>query len=169
MQSSSSIAIQPPAWRYLSRMMAWPFRDADSFHPPANIEKMPRGEPLTDEERWPWLATIATWIDETRAGGTSAMMTCSALKRAYRDVLFGDRADIGLVYLKESFVLLSRRIGRRKDHVMPPALLKSQFATLEELGPDENALVVSVARPPKMVARMIIAELGLPPRQHTVF
>jgi carbohydrate kinase (thermoresistant glucokinase family) len=123
----------------------------------------PQGNPLAASP------AIATWIDETRAGWTSAMVTCSALKRAYRDVLFGDLADIGLVHLKESFALLSGRIGRRKNHFMSPALLKNQFATLEEPVSDENALVVSVARPPKMVARTNIAELGLSPRQHTVF
>ncbi|MEZ5849158.1 MAG: gluconokinase [Hyphomicrobiaceae bacterium] len=154
--------------RYLSRMMGWPFRDADTFHPAANIEKMSRGEPLTDDDRWPWLAAIAAWIDAHRSAGSSAIVTCSALRRAYRDVLIGERADVGLVYLRGSFALLSGRIGRRKNHFMPPALLKSQFATLEEPAADERALVVSVTRPPKVVARTIIEAFALTPRRHTV-
>ena len=98
-----------------------PFRDADSFHPPANIAKMSSGQPLTDEDRWPWLRAIAAWIAEHRAAGTTCVVTCSALKRVYRDIVTDQqRADVRLVYLKGDFDLIAARLAARKGHFMPP-------------------------------------------------
>jgi gluconokinase len=138
-----------------------PFRDADSFHPPANIEKMSRGEPLTDDDRWPWLKAIADWIETHRRAGTIGVVTCSALKRVYRDVVTANQAaDVRLVYLKGDFALIEARLKARKGHFMPPALLRSQFEALEEPRADERAITVSIAATPEEVATRVIAELG---------
>lgn len=147
----------------LSRRLGWEFRDADSFHPPANIEKMSSGTPLTDDDRWPWLDAIAAWIDDHAEAGTPAIVTCSALKRAYRARIVGRRDGIRLVYLKGSKQLISDRMARRKNHFMPTALLESQFATLEEPGPAEKPIVVNVALPPNRLAEQIISRCGLLP------
>ena len=147
----------------LSLALGWPFRDADSFHPPANVAKMSRGQPLDDEDRRPWLTAIAGWIDGHRTAGTCGVVSCSALKRRYRDELIGARPDVGLVYLKGSFTLIGDRMSRRKGHFMPPALLRSQFETLEEPGPDERALVVPMRLPPKRVVDRIATAFEIPP------
>ncbi len=118
--------------------------EGDSFHPPANIAKMKAGTPLTDDDRWPWLRAIAAKEDELRAAGQSAVVACSALKRAYRDILLGARPQTVLLYLRGSYDLIAERMRARKNHFMPPDLLASQFATLEEPGPDERPIVVDV-------------------------
>src|SRR5688500_8629029 len=119
-----------------------PFRDADSFHPRANIEKMSRGEPLTDGDRWPWLQAIAAWIAEHRAAGTTCVVTCSALKRLYRDIVTNKQSsDVRLVYLKGDFDLIESRLKARQGHFMPPGLLRSQFDALEEPGAGERAVI----------------------------
>lgn len=145
----------------LAERLGWPFRDADSFHPPANVAKMAGGTPLTDEDRKPWLAAIAAWIDELRATGRNGIVTCSALKKAYRDVIVGKRPDVALVYLKGSRELIGQRMAQRQHHFMPPALLDSQFATLEEPGPDERPLVVPVELSKEAIVEQVVAELGL--------
>jgi len=145
----------------LAAHLGWPFRDADSFHPPENVAKMAGGTPLNDEDRKPWLAAIAAWIDELRAKGEHGIVTCSALKRAYRRVIVGDRPDVALVYLKGSRALIGERMAARQHHFMPPALLDSQFATLEEPGEDENPLVVPVDLPKDQIERKVLSELGL--------
>jgi carbohydrate kinase (thermoresistant glucokinase family) len=145
----------------LSRTLGWPFRDADSFHPPANVAKMSRGVPLTDEDRWPWLAAIAQWIDARCEAGERGIVTCSALKRAYRDRIVGTRSDVRLVYLKGDMHVIGQRLQGRKHHFMPASLLESQFATLQEPDADEGALIVSIAMPPRRVVGTIIARLGL--------
>lgn len=146
----------------LSRLLGWPFRDADSFHPPANVEKMSQSIPLTDEDRWPWLDAIAAWIDERLAKGSPAIVSCSALKRAYRTRLRARRQGVRLVYLLGSQDMITARLAARTDHFMPAGLLASQFATLEEPGPEERALVVGIAMPPRYMATSIIQKLGLP-------
>jgi gluconokinase len=145
----------------LAERLGWPFRDADSFHPPANVAKMSGGIPLTDEDRKPWLAAIAAWIDELRATGGNGIVTCSALKRAYRDVIVGGRPDVALVYLKGSRELIGQRMAARQHHFMPPALLDSQFATLEEPGADENPLVVQVEASKDAIVEQVVSELRL--------
>jgi len=145
----------------LAERLGWPFRDADSFHPPANVAKMSSGIPLTDEDRKPWLAAIAAWIDDLRASGGNGIVTCSALKKAYRDVIVGDRPDVALVYLRGSRELIGERMAARQHHFMPPALLDSQFATLEEPGVDENPLIVQVEASKEAIVEQVVRELRL--------
>jgi carbohydrate kinase (thermoresistant glucokinase family) len=145
----------------LARQLGWEFQDADWFHPAANVEKMHSGVPLTDEDRSPWLRAIARWIDETRGAGRHGVVTCSALKRRYRAILIGDRADVRLVYLKGDASLIARRIATRHEHFMPASLLASQFEALEEPGPDEHPIIVSIEPSPREIVARIIAELGL--------
>ena len=146
----------------LARLTGWPFRDADSFHPPANIEKMRRSMPLTDDDRWPWLDAIGAWIGERLAEGRPGIVSCSALKRAYRNRIGAKRERVRLVYLLGSQDIIAGRLAARQDHFMPPDLLASQFATLEEPGPEEKALVVGIAMPPLFMARTIAEKLSLP-------
>lgn len=152
----------------LAGALGWPFRDADTFHPQSNIAKMASGIPLDDHDRAPWLAAIAAWIDAHRADGTCGVVSCSALRRRYRAVLIGGRSDVGLVYLKGSLALIGDRLSRRRGHFMPPALLKSQFETLEEPAPEERALHVPVRLPPKRVVERIVTSFGLVPARRVV-
>lgn len=146
--------------KLIAAELGCPFRDADSFHPPANIEKMSRGAPLTDEDRWPWLRAIAAWIGEHRAAGTACVVTCSALKRVYRDIVTdGQSADVRLVYLKGDFDLIEARLKARKGHFMPPALLRSQFDALEQPKHDEHPVIVSIDAPPEIIATTVIKQL----------
>ena len=145
----------------LSRRLGWEFRDADAFHPPANIAKMTAGVPLTDDDRWPWLAAIADWIDARLTAGECAIVTCSALKRAYRDVLAGGRSRVRIVHLAGSKALIGARMAARRNHFMPTSLLDSQFAALEPPAADENVVEVSVALPPGSVTERIIAILDI--------
>jgi carbohydrate kinase (thermoresistant glucokinase family) len=143
----------------LARAEGWTLLEGDSFHPPANVAKMASGHPLTDEDRWPWLHAIAAGIDACRARGESAVVACSALRRAYRDILIGERKDVRLVYLKGSRQLIGERMALRKHHFMPPALLDSQFATLEEPGPDENPITVEIGGTPDEIVAAIRGKL----------
>lgn len=146
----------------LSRLLGWPFRDADSFHPPANVEKMSQSIPLTDDDRWPWLDAIGAWIGERLARREPGIVSCSALKRAYRTRIGARRQSVRLVYLLGSQDMIATRLATRTDHFMPAALLASQFSALEEPGPEERALVVGIAMPPRYMATSIIEKLGLP-------
>jgi gluconokinase len=143
----------------LARQEGWILLEGDSFHPAANIAKMKAGTPLTDEDRWPWLQAIAAREDELLAAGQSAVVACSALKRVYRDILIGNRSDTVLVYLRGSKELIAERMKARKDHFMPPALLDSQFATLEEPGPDEHPIIVDIDGSKDAVAENAIRQL----------
>jgi carbohydrate kinase (thermoresistant glucokinase family) len=147
----------------LAQRLHWVYEDADWFHPQSNIEKMHHGEPLNDEDRWPWLRAIAAWIDETRRAGGHGVVACSALKRAYRDILIGDRTDVRLVFLKGDHDLIARRIAARADHFMPTTLLDSQFAALEEPQADERPIVVSIVPHPRAIVDNIVTELGVKP------
>jgi carbohydrate kinase (thermoresistant glucokinase family) len=120
---------------------------------------MKAGTPLTDEDRWPWLHAIAGAIDAKRAAGESAVVACSALKHAYRDILVADRPDVFLVYLQGSRALIGQRMAARKGHFMPAALLDSQFATLEEPAPEEHALIVSVAAAPDAIVEEVLRQV----------
>jgi gluconokinase len=143
----------------LAMRLQWEYEDADWFHPAANVEKMHSGTPLTDQDRLPWLKAIAAWIDQSRQGGRHGVIACSALKRSYRDILIGDRADVVLVYLKGDETLIARRIATRHEHFMPPSLLHSQFAALEEPTPDEKPIIVSVEPPPREIVANILSAL----------
>jgi gluconokinase len=141
----------------LAKRLGWQFRDGDTFHPAANIAKMSAGQPLNDDDRWPWLDAIGDWIDDHRRKRIPAIVTCSALKRVYRQRLMQQRPEVRLVYLKGSKELIGERMGRRRNHFMPPALLDSQFATLEEPRGFERPIVVNVAMPHARVIDRIIA------------
>ena len=145
----------------LAERLGWPFRDADEFHPPENVAKMSRGEALNDDDRKPWLAAIARWIDELRANGQHGVVTCSALKRAYRMVIVGDRPDVRLVYLKGDRALIGERMARRQHHFMPTSLLDSQFATLEVPVAAENPIVVGVSDAPDEIVGAVLKQAGL--------
>jgi gluconokinase len=145
----------------LAQRLHWVYEDADWFHPKSNIEKMHHGEPLNDQDRWPWLQAIADWIDATRRAGGHGVVACSALKRAYRDILIGDRRDVRLVFLKGDFDLIARRIAARADHFMPSTLLESQFATLQEPQADERPIVVSIAPHPREIVETVVSQLGV--------
>jgi gluconokinase len=140
----------------------WEFEDGDWFHPASNIEKMHSGHPLTDDDRWPWLNAIADFVDATRRAGNHAVIACSALKRSYRAIIVGNRPDVRLVYLKGDIDLIARRVAARHEHFMPLELLQSQFAALEEPGPDENPIVVSVEPPPRAIVAQVLAALTAP-------
>ena len=145
----------------LAHRLHWIYEDGDWLHPQSNIEKMHHGEPLNDKDRWPWLHAIADWIDATRNAGGHGVVACSALKRAYRDILAGDRPDVRIVYLKGDRDLIARRIAARADHFMPPELLDSQFKTLEVPTADERPIVVSIAPHPREIVETIVAKLGI--------
>ena len=144
----------------LSRELGWGYRDGDEFHPKANVEKMHSGTPLTDDDRWPWLRAIAAWIDGKRDAGEHGIVTCSALKKSYRDILIGPRKDVGLVYLKGDQELIAARLAKRKDHFMPKGLLQSQFQALQEPGPDEHPITMSIAPTPEEIVANILSELA---------
>ena len=143
----------------LSAALGCQFQEGDDLHPPRNVEKMRGGTPLTDEDRMPWLHKIAEEIDSWRARGESGVLTCSALKRPYRDIIIGDRPDVTLVYLRGSYDLIRRRMAARHEHFMPVALLDSQFATLQEPTPDEHPIIVDVGSKPAEVATEIVRQL----------
>jgi gluconokinase len=145
----------------LAQRLHWVYEDGDWFHPKSNIEKMHHGEPLNDEDRWPWLRAIAEWIDATRRAHGHGVVACSALKRAYRDVLIGNRRGVRLVFLKGDRELIARRIAARADHFMPSTLLDSQFAALEEPQSDERPIVVSIVPHPREIVEAIVRELGV--------
>ena len=139
--------------------LGWDVLEGDAYHPRSNIEKMSHGIPLDDGDRLPWLQAIAQAIDAELAAGRSCVVACSALKRSYRDILLGPREDVVLVYLQGSHDLLTERMRGRTGHFMPPSLLDSQFATLEEPTPDEAPITVSVAPPPEQIVGRVIAAL----------
>jgi gluconokinase len=145
----------------LAHRLHWVYEDGDWFHPESNVEKMHQGEPLTDEDRWPWLRAIAAWIDATRQAGNHGVVACSALKRAYRDILVGARPDVRVVYLKGDQDLIARRVAARDDHFMSPSLLDSQFAALEEPAADEHPIVASIAPHPRDIVDGVVDQLGL--------
>ena len=143
----------------LAAALGCQFQEGDDLHPPENVEKMRTGIPLTDVDRMPWLRKIAAEIDGWRARGECGVLTCSALRRSYRDIIIGDRRDVVLVYLKGSRELIHQRIGARHGHFMPAALLDSQFATLEEPTADEHPITVDVGSQPADIAHEIVCQL----------
>jgi gluconokinase len=147
--------------RVLAEKLGWHFVEGDEFHPPANKAKMHAGIPLTDEDRRPWLESLAKRIDEARDRKEDAVLACSALKHSYQDYLKHDLDIVQYVYLEGSEELIRERIANRPGHFMNPALLHSQFETLE---PPEDAVRVDVAPPPDAVADTIIARLHLTPK-----
>lgn len=145
----------------LAGQLGWDLEEGDDLHPADNVAKMSAGIPLTDDDRWPWLDKVSAWITEHTAAGIPGIITCSALKRIYRDRMRGDH--VVFVHLTGDKNTIGRRITARQDHYMPPALLDSQIATLEPPGPDENVLEVDLGRKPAEEAAEIIERLGLHP------
>ena len=145
--------------KLLAERLGWHYQEGDALHPPENVAKMSAGTPLTDADRMPWLHRIAARIDDWRSRGESGVVTCSALKRAYRDIIIGDRPDVGLVHLKGSRELIGQRMAARKGHFMPTALLDTQFATLQEPAPEERAIVVDVGGTPAEIVDEIVRRL----------
>jgi gluconokinase/shikimate kinase len=145
----------------LAGRLGWPFEEGDALHPQANIEKMAAGHPLTDEDRWPWLAKVADWIDEHLDAGESGLITCSALKRSYRDLINRRGSGVEFVYLAGSKETIAARLAARHGHFMPPSLLDSQFADLQEPGPDEPANRIDIGPPPAEIAQEVVDHFGL--------
>ncbi len=143
----------------LAGRLGWDLAEGDDLHPAANVAKMHAGQPLTDEDRWPWLEQIAAWIREHTAAGTPGVVTCSALKKRYRDVLRGE--GVVFVFLEGSKERISDRLASRHGHFMPPALLDSQFDALEAPAGDENFIALSVGATPADEAQEIIDRLHL--------
>src|ERR1700686_3566089 len=133
--------------RELHRVLGWPFQEGDDLHPPDNVEKMRSGRPLNDQDRLPWLRAVARWIDERLAAHQPGIITCSNLKRAYREITIGTRGGVTLVYLQGEEPAIQERMLNRVHRYMPPSLLGSQFATLEEPGADEHPITVIVHGP----------------------
>jgi len=136
----------------LAERLGFPFLDADEFHPPENVAKMAAGTPLTDADRWPWLALLNAKLK----GEKNAVLACSALKQSYRDALAQGLADCRFVHLRGSLELIRARLAERKHRYMPASLLESQFATLE---PPAAALAVDIAQPPERCVEAIVASL----------
>lgn len=141
----------------VARRLDLPFVEGDAFHPPENVAKMRGGTPLTDDDRASWLRALAERIREASVAGTGIVVTCSALKRAYRDVLRSAASGLRFVHLRGPRGVIAERLAGRSGHYMPPSLLDSQLATLEEPGPDEGAWVLDVDRPPEEIVDAIVA------------
>jgi gluconokinase len=147
----------------LAERIHWSYEDGDKFHPPGNVAKMHAGHPLTDEDRWPWLQAIADEIDRVCVAGQHAVIACSALKRAYREILVHGRDDVRIIYLKGTQKLIAGRLALRKGHFMPAGLLTSQFKTLEPPDPSENPVTVSIDATVDAIVDDIIRQLKLDP------
>ena len=145
----------------LAARLGWRYEDGDSFHPASNVAKMSAGQPLTDEDRWPWLQAIADEIDRRSGTGEHVVIACSALKRAYREVLVHGRDDIRIVFLDGPQDLIAARLAARKGHFMPPGLLASQFRTLERPDASERPIVVSIDASVEKIVDDIVTQLDL--------
>jgi gluconokinase len=135
------------------------FVEGDSYHPPENVDRMSRGIALTDADRMGWLRALAARLSEATAAGTGLVMTCSALKRSYRDILRGGSRDLRFVFLRGDRTLIAERVAGRRGHFMNPALLESQFAALEEPSPDENAWVCDITQSPEEIVKELMARV----------
>ena len=151
----------------LAERIGWRCEDGDRFHPASNVAKMSAGHPLTDEDRWPWVQAIADEIDRVSEAGDRAVIACSALKRAYRDILVHSRKDVRIIYLEGSQQLIADRLAKRKGHFMPAGLLDSQFKTLEPPTPDENPVTVSIDAPVDAIIDDIVRKLDIGPASLT--
>jgi gluconokinase len=143
----------------LAARLGWEYAEGDDFHPATNVEKMRAGIPLTDEDRAPWLHDLAEWIGEHERAGRSVVVTCSALKRSYRDLLRDGHPSVWFAHVSADAELLRKRLEQRKNHYMPASLLDSQLATLEPLQPDEAGATVTSAGSPNAVVDEVLAAL----------
>ncbi len=147
--------------RAVADRLGWAFQEGDALHPEANIRKMSAGEPLTDADRQPWLDAVAAWVDRQLAANACGVLTCSALKRAYRERIAGGRSGVRLVYLQASEPVIAARLAARSGHFMPPQLLKSQLETLEEPAADEHPIVIDASLPVNASVDAVLAHLEL--------
>jgi gluconokinase len=148
------------AGELLARELGWHFYEADDFHSPANIAKMHRGVPLTDDDRWPWLENLRELINRCVAANENAVLACSALKRAYRKHLRVS-AEVELVLLRGDYALVAGQLRHRRGHFMNPELLRSQFADFEEPEPEEEVVTIELGRTPDELVREIKTKLHL--------
>ncbi|KAA0968244.1 gluconokinase [Aureimonas fodinaquatilis] len=144
----------------IANALNWTFAEGDEFHPASNIAKMSAGIPLDDQDRQPWLETIRDWMTQKSKEGVNTVITCSALKRRYRDILQGTEADLRFLQLDAPVQLVGERMSRRSDHYMPLSLLNSQFDALEPLQSDENGIVISVEENPEQVVSAALQALA---------
>ncbi|GAA4963131.1 gluconokinase [Kineococcus glutinatus] len=144
----------------VAESLGWRYAEGDDFHSAANVAKMAAGHPLDDDDRWPWLASIATWIGEREVEGTSSVVTCSALKRRYRDLLRDGHPSVRFCELEVAESVLAERLAERTDHYMPASLLRSQLDALEPLAEDEPGFVVPVTGGPEETLRQVLERLG---------
>lgn len=148
----------------LSARLGWTMAEADEFHPASNIAKMNSGTPLNDEDRWPWLTAIRDWMTKQADAGHCTVLTCSALKQSYRDLLSEAEGNVVFLHLDGDPELLGERIQNRTGHFMPPTLLPSQLATLEPLTEQELAtgsLVLDISRSPEQLVEDVLSALHL--------
>ena len=144
----------------LHRVLGWPFQEGDELHPPENVEKMRSGQPLNDQDRLPWLQAVAHWIDGQLAAHQPGIITCSNLKRAYREITIGSRPGVTLVYLEGDETVIQERMLNRVHRYMPPSLLGSQFDTLEEPGDDEHPITLLVHGPLAETVIQLLTQLA---------
>jgi gluconokinase len=149
----------------LAGRLGWDLEEGDDLHPVANVDKMASGHPLDDEDRWPWLAKVAEWIAEHTDAGRPGVITCSALKKSYRDLLRGEH--VVFVYLAGTREQIARRLAARHGHYMPASLLKSQFDALEPPTPDEDSITVDLSASSSIESDEIMCRLGLVPKAPT--
>ena len=145
----------------LAEALGWPFADADGFHPAANVAKMAAGQPLTDADRWPWLDAIAAHIGASRTAGQPVVVACSALRRAYRERLRAGHGDLIFLHLAGAPEVIATRQAARQGHFMPPSLMASQFATLEDTAEEADAVTVSVSASPHEVVATALEQLAV--------
>jgi len=148
----------------IAEHLHWRFQEGDELHPRSNVEKMSRGEPLTDEDRWPWLEAIGRWLDARADAGESAVLTCSALRRTYRDRIRSGRPGVRFCHVIASAEAIRERLERRRGHYMPASLLPSQLLTLQALEEDEPGVTVSAEGDPADVLAEALRALGLSDR-----
>jgi gluconokinase len=145
----------------VAAQLGWPYQEGDALHPQSNIEKMKAGQPLTDEDRARWLETVAEWVDGRLEAGENGIITCSALKRSYRELINRRHSGVLFVYLAGSKATIAARLAERQGHFMPSSLLDSQLADLEEPAPDEPHIRVDIGAAPIEIAQEILLQLGL--------
>jgi gluconokinase len=146
--------------RLLAERLGWTFQEGDDLHPPANVAKMKAGQPLDDADRWPWLEAIGRWLDDHVAAGQASVVTCSALKRAYRDKLADGRPQVLFLYIDLDRATLEDRISHREGHFFPASLLDSQLATLQPPGAGERAIRIDGRLPTDRQADQAMDDLS---------
>jgi gluconokinase len=144
----------------VARRLEYNFIEGDEYHPPGSVAKMRSGIPLTDDDRRPWLEALGRRIAEAHAAGEGLVVSCSALKRRYRDILRGSGLPVHFVHLAGPSALIARRMEGRSGHFMPASLIDSQFAALEPPGPDESAETHDIALPAEVIAERVAARLS---------